>query len=179
MNRLYTKTGDDGTTSLIGGKRVSKCDMRVETYGTIDELNSWIGLIRDCVADYSEQLVDIQRILFVIGGCVADESGTIVTKKVSQSDIALLESYIDQLSEKLPTLIDFILPGGQIYSSYCQIARTICRKAERNLVKLSQNCPIDKLLTMYLNRLSDYLFVLARSVMKDFNKSEITLNSSL
>lgn len=178
MNRLYTKTGDDGTTSLIGGKRVLKCDVRVEVYGTIDELNSWIGLISDCVEKYSAQLIDIQRKLFVVGGCVADESGTAMTK-IHQSDIESLEMYIDELSKELSTLSDFVIPGGHIFSSYCQIARTICRKAERNLVNLSQNSQIDKLLTIYLNRLSDYLFVLARIILKDFNKSEITLHSSL
>ncbi len=179
MNRLYTKTGDDGTTSLIGGKRVLKCDLRVETYGTIDELNSWIGLIRDCVDKYSLQLIDIQKKLFVIAACIADESGTTISTRITQLDIETLETYIDQLSEELPTLSDFIIPGGQIYSSYCQIARTKCRKTERNIVNLSQNCQVDKLLTIYLNRLSDYLFVLARIILKDFNKTEITLNTSL
>lgn len=179
MNRLYTKTGDDGTTSLIGGKRVLKCDLRVETYGTIDELNSWIGLIRDCVEKYSSQLIDIQKNLFVVGACVADESESTISAKITQFDIETLETYIDQLSKEIPSLSDFIIPGGHIYSSYCQIARTKCRKAERNLVNLSQKCQVDKLSTIYLNRLSDYLFVLARIILKDFNKSEITLNTSL
>lgn len=179
MNRLYTKAGDDGTTSLVGGVRVLKCDVRVEAYGTIDELNSWIGLIRDCAEKYSTQLIDIQRKLFIIGSCIADESGTTIITKIRQSDIENLEFYVDELSKELSTLSDFLIPGGQLYSSYCQIARTICRKAERNLVNLSQNSQIDKLLTIYLNRLSDYLFVLARIILKDFNKSEITLHSSL
>ncbi|MCQ2607632.1 MAG: cob(I)yrinic acid a,c-diamide adenosyltransferase [Bacteroidales bacterium] len=177
--KIYTKTGDDGTTSLAGGTRVSKTDARIECYGTIDELNSYIGLIRDTFADVDvqKQLLDIQNNLFLIGGWLANEQH--VSCGISDQKISLLEQQIDKISAELPPLNSFILPGGHIVSSYCQIARTVCRRGERRICSLDLEEQGKRLSTIYINRLSDYLFVLARKVLKDFNKSEITWNPSL
>ncbi len=177
--KIYTKTGDDGTTSLVGGTRVQKDDPRIECYGTIDELNSYIGLIRDSIdnVEIQDQLLKIQNNLFVIGGVFANEKDIFLN--VSDEEIHLLEQHIDEISAELLPLKTFILPGGHIVSSYCQIARTVCRRAERRICSLDSNERGKRLSTVYMNRLSDYLFVLARKVLKDFNKSEITWNPSL
>lgn len=178
--KLYTKTGDSGFTSLIGGTRVKKNDARLECYGTIDELNSYIGLIRDVYGDelVKNQLLTIQNTLFRLGSDFADERDD-KAQYIFEKDIDFLETAIDAFSSELPELHTFIIPGGHFVSSYCQIARSICRKLERNVYNLPQNVNFSDLSTIYINRLSDYLFVLARKVLKDFNKCEITVNSSL
>lgn len=177
--KIYTKTGDNGTTSLVGGTRVKKSDARIECYGTIDELNSYVGLIRDSFEnkEIQQQLLIIQNKLFVVGGYFADEKGILQT--ISEDDVLFLEQKIDEISAELPPLQTFILPGGHLVSSYCQVARTVCRRAERIICGLEQERNEKMLSTAYLNRLSDYLFVLARKVLKDFNKCEITWNPSL
>ena len=179
--KIYTKTGDNGTTSLIGGTRVAKNDSRLECYGTIDELNAYIGLIRDSYEnkEIQAQLLDIQQKLFVIGATFANEKQNPSVPTISQADIDTLEQKIDEISAELPPQKSFILPGGHPLSSYCQIARTVCRRAERRIYDLAEGCFANNLSTIYINRLSDYLFVLARKALKDFNKSEITWNPSL
>ena len=179
--KIYTKTGDNGTTSLIGGTRVQKNDPRLECYGTIDELNAYIGLIRDTYEneEIQAQLLDIQQKLFVVGATFANEKQNPSIPTISQTDIDLLEQKIDKISSELPPQKSFILPGGHPVSSYCQIARTVCRRAERRIYDLADDYFTNNLSTIYINRLSDYLFVLARKALKDFNKSEITWNPSL
>lgn len=178
--KIYTKTGDDGTTSLLGGTRVPKSDFRLECFGTIDELNSYLGLICDCYENKAvvQQLRNIQNNLFTICTDLVNEKDK-NTISISESEIEKLEHEIDSITAELPQCKSFILPGGHVVSSYCQIARTVCRRAERNMIKLSETTEVNKLSTIYINRLSDYLFVLARKVLKDFNKSEILRNLPL
>ena len=182
--KIYTKKGDTGTTGLIGGTRVLKSSLRIEAYGTIDELNSYIGLIRDQkVGDYySEQLLEIQDRLFTIGAILATppekqvlKNGELRLQKLGiiDSDIEFLENEIDSMEESLPPMTHFILPGGHPTVSHCHIARCICRRAERLAVHLSHNEPVSEIAIQYLNRLSDYLFVLARKLSKDLNAEEI------
>ena len=182
--KIYTKTGDKGTTSLIGGTRVLKCDDRLECYGTIDELNSYLGLIRDVFPNRTNSIKDnlltIQNKLFVLSCEFADDKKSEKEiPHIHESDISDLEHWIDEISEELPPIKGFILPTGNYVSSLCHIARTVCRRAERDAVRLAQTVMVNNLSTIYLNRLSDYLFVLARKALKDFNKSEITWNPSL
>jgi cob(I)alamin adenosyltransferase len=176
--KIYTKTGDDGTTGLVGGTRVKKSELRLETYGTVDELNAWIGLIRSMTADNKliELLVSVQNILFTIGSKLAtDEKGKPVTEKlrVESSDILKLEEAIDSYEEELLPLRNFILPGGSQVVSYCHIARTVCRRAERRIVQLSQTIEVDFMILQYINRLSDYLFVLSRKLAHDTDTGEL------
>lgn len=180
--KIYTKTGDNGTTSLIGGTRVQKNDPRLECYGTIDELNSYLGLIRDNYSgqDIQDQLLTIQQKLFIISAEIAnDKPQKTNIPSISEADILSLEEIIDGISEELPSQKSFIIPGGHPVSSYCQIARTVCRRAERAIYNIQAEKRPSMLSTIYINRLSDYLFVLARKALKDFNKSEITWNPSL
>ena len=180
--KIYTKTGDNGTTSLIGGTRVQKNDPRLECYGTIDELNSYLGLIRDNYSsqDIQDQLLTIQQKLFIISAEIAnDKPQKTNIPSISEADILSLEEIIDGISEELPPQKSFIIPGGHPVSSYCQIARTVCRRAERAIYNIQPEKRPSMLSTIYINRLSDYLFVLARKALKDFNKSEITWNASL
>ncbi|MBR4690388.1 MAG: cob(I)yrinic acid a,c-diamide adenosyltransferase [Bacteroidales bacterium] len=180
--KIYTKTGDNGTTSLIGGTRVQKNDPRLECYGTIDELNSYLGLIRDNYSsqDIQDQILTIQQKLFVIGAEIAnDKPQKTNIPSISEADILSLEEIIDGISEELPPQKSFIIPGGHPVSSYCQIARTVCRRAERAIYNIQPEKRPSMLSTIYINRLSDYLFILARKALKDFNKSEITWNPSL
>lgn len=182
--KIYTKTGDDGTTGLYGGTRVPKYNLRIEAYGTVDELNSHIGLVRDQDIEIvlKEQLLKIQNNLFTLGAMLATPKEKEILKsgkerlnipKVDESSIKFLEIAIDQMEEKLPAMTHFILPGGHPTVSYCHIARCICRRSERLAVALSQETNIDKLILAYLNRLSDYLFVLARKLTYDNNIDEI------
>ncbi|MBR4498456.1 MAG: cob(I)yrinic acid a,c-diamide adenosyltransferase [Bacteroidales bacterium] len=180
--KIYTKTGDNGTTSLIGGTRVQKNDPRLECYGTIDELNSYLGLIRDNYSsqDIQDQLLTIQQKLFIISAEIAnDKPQKTNIPSISEADILSLEEIIDGISEELPPQKSFIIPGGHPVSSYCQIARTVCRRAERTIYNIQPEKRPSMLSTIYINRLSDYLFILARKALKDFNKSEITWNPSL
>ena len=175
--KIHTKTGDDGTTGLIGGARVSKADLQIDSYGTVDELNSWIGLIRDTFDDSNcaKQLLEIQDNLFVLGASLATApKGTKMQLPPLKSDfIHNLESWIDAMNMELPDLTHFILPGGHIASSHAQIARCVCRRAERRVIELQQNDPRFSLEIQYLNRLSDYLFVLARYILQKFEKEEV------
>lgn len=165
--KIYTKTGDSGQTALIGGTRVLKSHSRVSAYGTVDELNSWIGLLRDQpLLQPSEKVVilKIQDRLFCMGSLLAadPETSSMVLPQLSNADIELLETEIDAMDAKLPTLKNFILPGGHQSVSFCHLARCICRRAEREVVNLSTETAVDTLVIIYLNRLSDYLFTLAR-----------------
>ena len=165
--KIYTRTGDDGTTGLIGGTRVKKYNIRLESYGTIDELNSYMGYIRSMQADkvVDNVLETIQNKLFVIGANLAtEESITLIKKQLpcKKDDIELLEREMDRMNESLPELRNFILPGGSQVSSVCHVARTVCRRAERRIVELADSHDVDAILIKYVNRLSDYLFVLSR-----------------
>ena len=175
--KIYTRTGDDGTTGLIGGTRVKKHDIRLEAYGTVDELNSWIGLIRAMPLQEAEikTLERIQNILFVIGAHLAsDQPASFIKEQLpcKEEDISLLEQEMDRMSETLPGLTHFILPGGGTSAAHCQVARTICRRAERRIIELAEHTEVDPGLIKYINRLSDYLFVLARKAAKDQNIPE-------
>jgi cob(I)alamin adenosyltransferase len=166
--KIYTKTGDKGYTSLIGGTRVPKHHLRIESYGTVDELNSYIGLIRDqdISAIDKEILKHIQDRLFTIGSSLAadPEKSRMVIPDLHAADIELLEKEMDRMNETLPELRHFILPGGSNAISYCHIARCVCRRAERLSVHLAEESTVDEKVNIYLNRLSDYLFTLARMI---------------
>jgi len=176
--KIYTKTGDTGMTSLFGGRRVSKNDLRIESYGTVDELNSWMGLLRDNEQDkhMREILKTIQDRLFTIGATLAADPEKPKLKKpdLLEADVSLLEHEIDRMNESLKPLQVFILPGGHQVVSYCHIARCVCRRAERMVVALEKNEKTEPLLVQYLNRLSDFLFVLARWTGSRLNAEEIT-----
>lgn len=170
--KIYTKTGDKGETSLIGGRRVPKYNQQIEAYGTVDELNSFIGLIRDESTNEPTRttLLEIQDRLFTIESLLAEDKtpdpGNIHKRKplpqLEESDVILLENEIDRMNETLPLLTSFILPGGHRLGSLCHVARTICRRAERVTLHLAQDQEVNPLVIKYINRLSDYLFVLAR-----------------
>lgn len=165
--KIYTKTGDKGTTSLIGGRKVSKSDARITAYGTVDELNSHIGLCRDVLTDEPTRrtLITIQHDLFTIGAllaCDPDKEVKMALPVLEPAAVTLLESEIDRMEEQLPPLKHFILPGGHEHISYIHIARTVSRRAERCTVLLDETSPVPAVIKEYLNRLSDYLFVLAR-----------------
>ncbi|UKT65668.1 cob(I)yrinic acid a,c-diamide adenosyltransferase [Pedobacter mucosus] len=174
--KIYTKTGDKGQTSLIGGTRVPKYNIRIEAYGTVDELNSFIGLIMCQNIDSADQqlLKEIQDRLFTVGSSLASdpEKSKMKIPDLKDSDIALLEEKMDAMNTSLPELKHFILPGGNTVVSYCHIARCVCRRAERLVVELGENSFVDERVTVYLNRLSDYLFVLARKLTMDFDSEE-------
>ena len=174
--KIYTKTGDEGLTSLIGGTRVPKHDLRIESYGTVDELNSYIGMIRDHDIDsnYKDILKEIQDRLFTIGAALASdpEKSKMKIPDLHLSDISLLEKEIDKMNEVLPELRHFILPGGSQAVSFCHISRCVCRRAERITVHLKSESFVDEKVVIYLNRLSDYLFVLARKLCFDQNVPE-------
>jgi len=169
--KIYTKTGDKGQTSLIGGTRVPKHHLRIESYGTVDELNSYIGLIRDQqVSEYQQNLLkEIQDRLFTIGSALASdpEKSKMKIPDLHQKDIELLEKEIDTMTAELPELRHFILPGGSNAVSFCHLARCVCRRAERICVHLSEDSFVDEKVMVYLNRLSDYLFVLSRKLCFD------------
>lgn len=178
-HKIYTRTGDKGQTSLIGGTRVPKFHPRIEVYGTIDELNSYIGLIRDqdIAEEFRTILLEIQDRLFTAESIVALDPGAespVSLPELHENDIALLENEIDRMNEALPVLTSFILPGGHPVVSYCHIARCVCRRAERHAIRLSQVSEVEDKVIRYLNRLSDYLFVLARRLGKDFGANENT-----
>jgi cob(I)alamin adenosyltransferase len=174
--KIYTKTGDKGFTSLIGGTRVAKHHIRIESYGTVDELNSHIGLIsdQDITAHDKEILKQVQDRLFTIGSSLASdpEKSKMVIPDLHIADIELLEKEMDLMNERLPELKHFILPGGSNAISYCHIARCVCRRAERITVHLAEQSNVDEKVIIYLNRLSDYLFTLARKIANDNNITE-------
>ncbi|TLP76742.1 cob(I)yrinic acid a,c-diamide adenosyltransferase [Maribacter sp. ACAM166] len=182
--KIYTKTGDDGTTGLFGGTRVPKYHSRIESYGTVDELNSWLGLIRDQEIDPNskQQLIKIQKSLFTVGAILATDPQKAVLKngeqrlkipKIGSEELQFLEIAIDEMDSQLPQMTHFILPGGHTTVSYCHIARTVCRRAERLSTLLFEDEAFDAAVLSYLNRLSDYLFVLARKLSKDIQADEI------
>ena len=177
--KIYTKTGDKGKTSLIGGTKVSKSHLRIEAYGTTDELNSYTGLCRDLLADppTRKTLQEIQDRLFTIGSSLACDPEKETKMKIPdlvESDVELLEKEIDNMNSSLPVMKSFILPGGHPTASHLHIARCICRRAERCCVRLQlEGGFVDDLVLKYLNRLSDYLFVLARYVVYQMNAEEI------
>ncbi len=174
--KIYTKGGDKGETSLLGGTRVSKGHERVEAYGNLDELNSFIGLIRDqdIHSHYRKILGRIQEVLFISEALVASdpEKGILGLPVFYDDDVLILEQEIDAMNSELPGLRNFILPGGHPVASYCHIARTVCRRAERSLIRLSKNSQVDEIIIRFINRLSDYLFVLARKTTKDLGAVE-------
>lgn len=177
--KIYTKTGDKGKTSLIGGTKIPKSDLRIETYGTIDELNSWIGFVSDAINDFSANhiLKEIQDRLFTIGSslaCDPEKETRLLIPDLHEADVNLLEKEIDTMNETLPEMKHFILPGGHSSASITHIARSVCRRAERYCVNLAiHNGHVEPLIIKYLNRLSDYLFVLARYIGHLHNVPEI------
>jgi cob(I)alamin adenosyltransferase len=174
--KIYTKTGDTGTTSLFGGKRVSKADLRIDTYGTVDELNSHIGLVRDqqVNAKRKNMLIEIQDRLFTVGSILATEPGNTKVKIPSlvEDDILLLEKEMDMMDAELSPMKFFVLPGGHQSISFCHVARTVCRRAERLTISLNSQEVIDPLVIKYLNRLSDYLFILSRKMTLELGAEE-------
>jgi len=182
--KVYTKTGDKGTTALFGGTRVPKHHIRIDSYGTVDELNSFIGLIRDQEIDprSKEILIHIQNKLFTVGAVLATDPEKMTLKsgkdrlnipRIDQEDITLLETEMDTMDSSLPPMTHFVLPGGHTTVSYCHVARTVCRRAERLASALNDLEPFDSHTLTYLNRLSDYLFVLARKLSQDLQADEV------
>ncbi|TWO34398.1 cob(I)yrinic acid a,c-diamide adenosyltransferase [Seonamhaeicola sediminis] len=182
--KVYTKTGDKGTTALFGGTRVPKHHIRIESYGTVDELNSHLGLIRDQDINqhYKDILIEIQHNLFTVGAILATDPEKAILKsgkerlnieKISSDDIQKLEDEMDTMNEALPPMTHFVLPGGHQTVSFCHIARCVCRRAERLASSLNNIEPIESHALIYLNRLSDYLFVLARKLTLDLQADEV------
>lgn len=176
MAKIYTKTGDLGKTGLWGGKRVLKSDIQIDSYGSVDELNSWLGLIAtfeyNCID--RELFYQIQSNLFNIGSILAkDPEKEMELPQVHASDVKILEDQIDVIDSNLPKLMNFILPGGSREVAEIHIARTVCRRAERACVLFGQQIEIDSIIITYLNRLSDYLFILARAAAIESGKGEI------
>ena len=178
--KIYTKKGDAGKTSIIGESNIYKNDIRIEAYGSIDELNSYLGLLRSFdspkFSTQKKELIIIQNSLFNIGATLASKK-VIPECKISNKEISDLEQFIDQIESKLNPLKSFILPGGELWSSYAQIARSVCRRAERNIISLNIKEAVDPLIITFINRLSDYLFVLARYISFLNNVQEIKWNA--
>ena len=175
--KIYTKTGDKGQTSLIGGTRLPKHHIRIEAYGTVDELNSHIGLLRDVIEDAStrELLVSIQDRLFTIGSHLAADpvKNKMELPGLFEEDITALEKAIDTIDGIVPEMKSFVLPGGHVHVSYCHIARCVCRRAERAVLRLAENEKVEDIHFKYLNRLSDYLFMLSRWLTFHYKAEEI------
>lgn len=175
--KIYTKTGDKGTTSLLGGTRVAKYDLRIEAYGTVDELNSQIGVLRSYEIDQKtkEVLIKIQTQLFTSGSQLANEPGNTRIKipKLKDEMITFLENQIDAMQEELPTMRHFVLPGGHPAVAAAHVARCICRRAERIVLHLKAESEVPDPIPVFLNRLSDFLFVLSRKLSKDLGAEEI------
>lgn len=176
--KIYTKTGDKGETSLIGGTRLPKQHIRIEAYGTVDELNSHLGLLRDVTpeADFNfDILLHIQDRLFTIGSHLAadPQKNKMKLPELYNEDVTELEKAIDKMNEVLPEMKHFVLPGGHIHVSYAHIARTVCRRAERSVLKLAENEVVEAIIPQYLNRLSDYIFVLSRYMSQNVRAKEI------
>ena len=175
--KIYTKTGDSGTTALLGGARVPKSHVRIEAYGTVDELNSFIGLLRDQEVNLPRRdfLKEIQDRLFTLGADLATEPGKdkVVKPDLFDTDVTALEQAMDDMNEGLEPLRNFILPGGHTAVSYAHVARCVCRRAERIAIALSEVSEVAPLTIQYLNRLSDYLFVLGRQMAADLGVEEV------
>lgn len=177
-SKIYTKTGDKGKTSLLGGKKVAKSDLRIEAYGNVDELNSFIGYLRDhneVEARIGNQFYWVQEYLFSIGSLLATESdfNGFELPGITEAEITQLEAWIDKYTEELPPLKNFILPGGHQVVSLCHLCRTVCRRTERSIERLSQEEELDELILPFMNRLSDYFFIMARKLGKDLEAPEI------
>ncbi|GAB3790586.1 cob(I)yrinic acid a,c-diamide adenosyltransferase [Spirosoma horti] len=182
--KIYTKTGDKGQTALIGGRRVSKANLRIDAYGTVDELNSWIGLVRDQPVNSHrrELLKEIQDRLFTVGSELATDPEKAPKRAmpvITPDDVHLLEEAMDTMDTELPELRAFVLPGGHQAVSFCHLARTVCRRAERLIIALNDTTAqagtgVDELVLQYINRLSDYLFVLSRKMAQELNSEEVT-----
>jgi len=181
--KIYTRGGDKGLTSLLNGRRIPKHDIRIEAYGTVDELIAFCGLIRDSYSNkyYNDLIVEIQDNLMTVASMLANDkrNDKLNLPVITEDDILKLEAEIDKIDEILPPLRSFILPGGNTAVSACHIARTICRRAERRITKLSEENSTDPLILKYINRLSDFLFVLSRLISKDLDIEEITWTPSL
>lgn len=175
--KIYTKKGDTGYTSLIGGTRVAKHHLRIESYGTVDELNSYMGLVRDYNEnpELKEVILEVQDRLFTIGSQLAADPDKSKMKlpELHESDVTFLEQQIDKMDEELEPMRSFVLPGGHPVISSTHIARCVCRRAERITVHLAENETVDEIIMRYLNRLSDFLFTLSRKLSKDLNTEEI------
>lgn len=182
--KIYTKTGDKGQTSLIGGTRLPKHHIRIEAYGTVDELNSHIGLLRDVVEEKHtfDLLISVQDRLFTIGSHLAADpekylsentGNKMVLPPIYEEDVVVLEKAIDEINENVPEMKSFVLPGGHVFVSYCHIARCVCRRAERAVLRLAENEKVEEIHAKYLNRLSDYLFMLSRKLTQDLKATEI------
>ncbi|MEJ1238682.1 cob(I)yrinic acid a,c-diamide adenosyltransferase [Chryseolinea sp. T2] len=171
--KIYTRTGDEGSTALFGGSRVSKADLRIEAYGTIDELNAFLAVVRDQEVNKKREhfIVQIQERLFTIGSMLATlpEATKVKIPRLVEQDIVSLEDAIDQMEAHLEPLRNFVLPGGHVSISHCHVARTVCRRAERKIVALHKVETIDPIVIKYINRLSDYLFVLARAMAAELS----------
>lgn len=177
--KVYTRTGDKGGTSLFGGTKVEKSHTRIDAYGNVDELNAFIALLRDqekMPVDISDQLFEIQKKLFSIGTILATEKAPqgFILPTITEQDTKWIEDSIDQFSEGLPELKNFILPGGHPTVSLCHVCRTVCRRAERGIVKLIQDEELDQNLLPFINRLSDYFFVLGRKLGQELKAEEVT-----
>jgi len=174
--KIYTKKGDEGKTGLIGGTRVSKHTLRIDSYGTVDELNSFIGVVRDYDINetYKKQLIEIQDRLFTIGSSLASDPDKSKMKipDLLESDVEVLEKWMDEMDAELPEMRFFVLPGGNHAVSFCHVARCVCRRAERLIVELDENDFVAPLVLSYMNRLSDYLFVLSRKIALDLKTEE-------
>ncbi len=173
--KIYTKKGDRGTTMLFGGTRLSKDDIRIEAYGTVDELNSFLGLLADKAPEYAEQIHRIQSTLFDLGAWLATDPAKrdkLQLPQFDESEVHVLEQWIDQMDDELPQLKTFILPGGDETASIAHVCRTVCRRAERRVISALKDNELPVPAVAYLNRLSDYLFVLARHILFKKGKSE-------
>ncbi len=178
--KIYTKTGDQGETGLFGGKRLPKYHIRIESYGTVDELNAHLGLVRDGISDAADRelLKNIQDLLFTVGSLLAsDPEKPLSTPDLQEEDVEVLELAIDRFEEILPPLKNFIIPGGHPVVSQCHVARCVCRRAERMVVALATEEPVEAIVLRYLNRLSDFLFVLSRKIAQDFGIEEVIWQS--
>jgi len=175
--KIYTKTGDKGQTSLIGGTRLPKHHIRIEAYGTVDELNSHVGLLRDVIEDdpTNSLLISVQDRLFTIGSHLAadPEKNKMKLPSLFEEDILAIEKAIDEIDAVVPEMKSFVLPGGHIHVSYCHIARCVCRRAERAVLRLAENEKVEEIHYKYLNRLSDYLFMLSRWLTFHYKANEI------
>ena len=181
--KVYTKTGDNGVTSLFSGKRLPKHDIRIKTYGTIDELTAWLGLIRDTTDfDYAKTtLVRIQKQLMTVASQLAVESQKDFPKNLTPlqpEEVQFIEKEIDLLTDRLPPLKNFVIPGGHILVSYTHLARSVCRRAERYVTELDHQAPVSATLIAYINRLSDYFFTLSRIFALDLEIEEVKWNGN-
>ena len=173
--KVYTKTGDNGTTGLFSGERVPKHHIRIKAYGTVDELNCWIGLIRsqDIKKEQGKELIKIQKNLMLIGSELANESSDLTIDLIQKDDVKDIELWIDRMTDELPALRNFVIPGGHSCVANTHLARCVCRRAERFITELNDTSKTNPVIIFYINRLSDYLFTLSRKFAHDFNVEEI------